>query len=99
MTDIRALMIEIGCGKSKKEAKHNTAVAILKAMNISTKELFGECYGEVDPVEMEDTRAGGSDSGDPSGNPVGLLQELCMKMKLPPPTYCVMHQLVWEDGG
>jgi len=58
-------------------------------MNISTKELFGETYGEIPSIDTEDARAG-VDS-DPNTNPVGLLQELCMKMKLPPPTYMVSN--------
>ena len=43
--------------------------------------------GEAMSIEAPD--------GESGGNPVGILQELCMKMKYPPPTYevriCAKH--------
>jgi len=77
---------QTGTGRSKKEAKHNTALSMLVSMEIlpsGTTSVDGE--DDTTVAEVDDSR-GGMDS-DLAGNPVGLLQELCMKMKHPPPTY------------
>ena len=62
---------------------------MLRAMNVTAKDVYGvnKYSGRnflVDELHL------GSDN-DMGGNPVGILQELCMKMKQPPPNYDVSH--------
>lgn len=82
--------LETGSGRSKKEAKHNAARAMLRSMEVvAPHELF----------EMEDSSIPAIEAGieirsadaDGEGNPVGILQELCMKLKYPPPVYEVAN--------
>lgn len=82
------ILKETASGRSKKEAKHNTARGMLRAM----REISGDIVG-LDDMERaneayEEPRVSGAEP-DFGGNPVGVLQELCMKMKYPPPTYDV----------
>lgn len=71
----------MGTGKSKKEAKHAAAKALID-------KLTGCSFGDS-PVGMTIMSEGGAGSGDdePSGNPIGWLQEMCMARRWPPPTY------------
>lgn len=57
---------------------------MLRAMGIGPQDVFGGGQGQpgMDPDEMKI-----GNEADLGGNPVGVLQELCMKMKFPPPTY------------
>lgn len=70
----------MGTGKSKKEAKHAAAKALID-------KLTGCSFGDS-PVGMT-IKSEGAGSGDdePSGNPIGWLQEMCMARRWPPPTY------------
>jgi dsRNA-specific ribonuclease len=81
--------VETGSGRSKKEAKHNTARAMLRSMEVvAPHELFE--LGDAPPVpaiESGESISVEAPDGESGANPVGILQELCMKMKYPPPTY------------
>ncbi|ODN02647.1 RISC-loading complex subunit TARBP2 [Orchesella cincta] len=79
-----AVLQETGTGRSKKEAKHNTARAMLRAMGLGPQDVFAGPPGQPG-IDPEEVRLG--NDADLGGNPVGVLQELCMKMKFPPPTY------------
>lgn len=70
----------MGTGKSKKEAKHAAAKALID-------KLTGCSFGDS-PAGMN-IKSEGTGSGDdePSGNPIGWLQEMCMARRWPPPTY------------
>jgi RISC-loading complex subunit TARBP2 len=82
----------MGVGRSKKEAKHAAAKALidkLTGLNLSdahyqqlaqpTSVANGATTGSVD--------ASGFDEKNSMGNPIGVLQELCMSKHWPPPTY------------
>ncbi|XP_067142212.1 protein Loquacious-like [Centruroides vittatus] len=80
-------------GQSKKKAKHAAAKAILEVL--SMKGFFGELglYSDGVPIdisslgsEKESTQSSVNEDGIP-GNPVGKLQELCMKHRWRPPYY------------
>lgn len=72
----------MGTGKSKKEAKHAAAKALID-------KLTGCSFGDSPVGGMNIKSEGGAGSGDdePSGNPIGWLQEMCMARRWPPPTY------------
>jgi len=81
---------ETGSGRSKKEAKHNTARAMLRSMEVvAPHELFEmedkDTTSAILALEEGPDQSRAADDSD--SNPVGILQELCMKMKYPPPIY------------
>jgi len=45
-------------------------------------------------IEGPDEQHGNGIEAEGDGNPVGILQELCMKLKYPPPTYDVKDILI-----
>lgn len=67
---------------------------MLIAMKVAPSEIVGDRSGTAGQAELDELRAP-SDS-DLGGNPVGLLQELCMKMKFPPPNYDVRFSNQFE---
>ncbi|XP_053697792.1 interferon-inducible double-stranded RNA-dependent protein kinase activator A homolog isoform X4 [Sabethes cyaneus] len=71
----------MGTGKSKKEAKHAAAKALIdKLTGIS---LSDPPTGTLN-VKPEQV---GEGEDEPTGNPIGWLQEMCMARRWPPPTY------------
>ncbi|XP_039437992.1 RISC-loading complex subunit tarbp2 isoform X3 [Culex pipiens pallens] len=72
----------MGTGKSKKEAKHAAAKALID-------KLTGCSFGDtpVGGVSVKSDPEAGSGDDEPSGNPIGWLQEMCMARRWPPPTY------------
>ncbi|XP_055596311.1 interferon-inducible double-stranded RNA-dependent protein kinase activator A homolog isoform X1 [Uranotaenia lowii] len=71
----------MGTGKSKKEAKHAAAKALIdKLTGISFNETQ---LGNVN-IKSENNTNGDEET---SGNPIGWLQEMCMARRWPPPTY------------
>ncbi|XP_053696453.1 interferon-inducible double-stranded RNA-dependent protein kinase activator A homolog [Sabethes cyaneus] len=78
----------MGTGKSKKEAKHAAATALIdKLRGISLSDPATGTL-KVKPEQV------GEGEDEPTGNPIGLLQELCMSRRCPPPTY----KTEMEDG-
>lgn len=71
----------MGTGKSKKEAKHAAAKALID-------KLAGNAFGETHTGGVNVKAEVGTDGEDElSGNPIGWLQEMCMARRWPPPTY------------
>lgn len=70
----------LGTGKSKKEAKQAAAKALIDKLTGSS---FHDFPGAYVNDEAQDT----SNEEEPSGNPIGWLQEMCMARRWPPPTY------------
>ncbi|KAG5674542.1 hypothetical protein PVAND_004502 [Polypedilum vanderplanki] len=81
----------MGVGRSKKEAKHAAAKALidkLTGMNISDQ--FYQQKGSFNNNGGTGGAATGNQSFDEknsTGNPIGILQELCMQRHWPPPQY------------
>ncbi|XP_058817626.1 interferon-inducible double-stranded RNA-dependent protein kinase activator A homolog isoform X1 [Topomyia yanbarensis] len=72
----------MGTGKSKKEAKHAAAKALIdKLTGIS----FSDPPAGGISIKSLEQVADGDD--EPTGNPIGWLQEMCMARRWPPPTY------------
>ncbi|BFF93770.1 interferon-inducible double-stranded RNA-dependent protein kinase activator A homolog [Drosophila madeirensis] len=85
----------MGAGRSKKEAKHAAARALIDKL-MGTQ--LAEATNSAAAAAVTDPTAPGSGGdcpnaaiGDASdkivGNPIGLLQELCMQRRWPPPSY------------
>lgn len=74
----------MGTGRSKKEAKHAAAKAILDKITGNT-----ESNDISSPNSVSDSISGGMGVMEERmmGNPIGLLQELCMTRRWPPPAY------------
>ncbi|XP_034100025.1 RISC-loading complex subunit tarbp2 isoform X3 [Drosophila albomicans] len=87
----------MGAGRSKKEAKHAAARALIDKLIGVQLESQGNSTS-TSAVNCSMTSSGGdggnanvSGSGDGSdkivGNPIGWLQEMCMQRRWPPPSY------------
>lgn len=64
---------------------------MLRAMGLGPQDVFAGSGPNQQPgLDSDEIRIGSTDA-DLGGNPVGVLQELCMKMKFPPPTYEVRN--------
>ncbi|XP_054286754.1 interferon-inducible double-stranded RNA-dependent protein kinase activator A homolog isoform X1 [Macrosteles quadrilineatus] len=85
-------VVAMGIGRSKKEAKHAAA-----------KNVLDKLIGNTDPNMMNSMSNSINDqllTGNMvspyedkiGGNPIGLLQELCMSRRWPPPTYQTEHE-------
>ncbi|XP_066997982.1 protein Loquacious isoform X2 [Anabrus simplex] len=88
-------VVAMGTGRSKKEAKHAAAKALLDKIILAPGEegvlTVGANLGIPEGVKNEiispyDDKI--------TGNPIGSLQEMCMNRRLPPPCY----EMVNEEG-
>ncbi|XP_035915091.1 interferon-inducible double-stranded RNA-dependent protein kinase activator A homolog B-like [Anopheles stephensi] len=70
----------LGTGKSKKEAKQAAAKALIDKLTGSSFHDFPGAYAHE---EVQDA----NNEEEPTGNPIGWLQEMCMARRWPPPTY------------
>uniref|UniRef100_A0A1L8DVH6 Putative staufen n=2 Tax=Nyssomyia neivai TaxID=330878 RepID=A0A1L8DVH6_9DIPT len=72
----------MGAGRSKKEAKHAAAKALID-------KLTGQASLGAEQIEiaLESSLGPGSFDDKAMGNPIGWLQEMCMSRRWPPPTY------------
>uniref|UniRef100_A0A182T1H8 DRBM domain-containing protein n=1 Tax=Anopheles maculatus TaxID=74869 RepID=A0A182T1H8_9DIPT len=84
----------LGTGKSKKEAKQAAAKALIDKLTGSSFHDFPGAYVNEESQEYESNMvecAGAfefaSNEEEPTGNPIGWLQEMCMARRWPPPTY------------
>lgn len=71
----------MGTGKSKKEAKHAAAKALIDKL---TGTNFSDQQTANLTVKSENANQG---DDEPTGNPIGWLQEMCMARRWPPPAY------------
>lgn len=83
----------MGTGKSKKEAKHAAARALIDKLAGSN---FHDLTGGHLPVTQENLGNHNANGGEdePTGNPIGWLQEMCMARRWPPPLY----EMEMEEG-
>ena len=79
-----------GCGQSKKKAKHSAAKSILDKL-IGAQNSGKAPAGQPTIPDLATEVLSPYDDGI-QGNPVGLLQELCMSRRWPPPTYDLSHE-------
>ncbi|XP_037909766.1 interferon-inducible double-stranded RNA-dependent protein kinase activator A homolog isoform X2 [Hermetia illucens] len=80
----------MGAGRSKKEAKHAAAKALIDKMTgvVVPDHSSGNMTQTVSANgDGESTPIGGNNYDEVLGNPIGLLQEMCMARRWPPPTY------------
>ncbi|XP_075149725.1 double-stranded RNA-binding domain-containing protein loquacious isoform X2 [Haematobia irritans] len=81
----------MGAGRSKKEAKHSAARALIdKLTGVQLPETQSTNTTSVSAagVDSNANATGGGDAADKIvGNPIGWLQEMCMSRRWPPPNY------------
>jgi len=82
--------VATGCGQSKKKAKHSAAKAILEKL-IGAQNSGKAGVGQPTIPDLATEILSPYDDGI-QGNPVGLLQEMCMSRRWPPPTYDLHHE-------
>jgi len=82
--------VATGCGQSKKKAKHCAAKAILDKL-VGAQNSGRAPAGQPLIPDLATEILSPYDDGI-AGNPVGLLQELCMARRWPPPTYELSHE-------
>lgn len=82
--------VATGCGQSKKKAKHCAAKSILDKL-IGAQNSGKAPVGQPTIPDLATEILSPYDDGI-QGNPVGLLQELCMSRRWPPPTYDLSHE-------
>ncbi|KAF6209125.1 hypothetical protein GE061_014868 [Apolygus lucorum] len=86
-------VLAMGTGRSKKEAKHAAAKAILDKLtgNVEDNRLSNS---NTNLNEMVRSISSQGQSGNMVPNPIGVLQELCMSRRWPPPAY----ETEFEEG-
>ncbi|CAB0018026.1 unnamed protein product [Nesidiocoris tenuis] len=85
-------VLAMGTGRSKKEAKHAAAKAILDKL---TGNVENNGIGNANNNMNEIVKAVGTqDERSMVANPIGVLQELCMSRRWPPPAY----ETEFEEG-
>ena len=82
--------VATGCGQSKKKAKHSAAKAILEKL-IGAQNSGKAGAGQPTIPDLATEILSPYDDGI-QGNPVGVLQEMCMSRRWPPPTYDLNHE-------
>jgi len=82
--------VATGCGQSKKKAKHSAAKAILEKL-IGAQNSGKAPAGQPTIPDLATEILSPYDDGI-QGNPVGILQEVCMSRRWPPPTYDLSHE-------
>ena len=81
-------MNAIGTGKSKKEAKHSAAKAMLDKLDGRVPALPPTTMPKENPAKAQASQAAPNDeNGNSPTNPIGSLQEYCVKCSLPMPIY------------
>ena len=85
-------MNAIGTGKSKKEAKHSAAKAMLDKLDGRVPALPPTTMPKENPAKAQASQAAPNDeNGNSPTNPIGSLQEYCVKYSLPMPIFDLGH--------
>lgn len=90
-------MFKLCLGKSKKEAKQNAAKALLRIIHKEFPELCSDLLLESQiniTSNLNDNFEAMNFGDNDERNPIGMLQELCTSLHLPPPAYITE----FEDG-
>lgn len=76
-------------GRSKKEAKHAAAKALIDKLTGMT--ISDQFYQTKSPNSLSNNNSNlnNYDESNQMNNPIGILQEFCMHRKFPPPQYQV----------
>ncbi|XP_053677007.1 RISC-loading complex subunit tarbp2 [Anopheles nili] len=78
----------LGTGKSKKEAKHAAAKALIDKLTGSSFLDNPQAYININKSDPGNNHNATMNSEEePTGNPIGWLQEMCMARRWPPPMY------------
>ncbi|XP_015599552.1 interferon-inducible double-stranded RNA-dependent protein kinase activator A isoform X4 [Cephus cinctus] len=78
----------MGTGRSKKEAKHAAAKAVLdKLIGVNTETADAPLPNSIPDSQNLQELQGGYGEDKVIGNPIGSLQEMCMTRHWPPPKY------------
>ncbi|KAI4497706.1 hypothetical protein M0802_007246 [Mischocyttarus mexicanus] len=84
-------VVAIGTGRSKKEAKHAAAKAVLDNLIGSNSELAESALIKcLANQNMQDLEGYGDDKD--LVNPIGVLQEMCVSRHFPPPKYTMENE-------
>lgn len=84
---ISFLFAATGAGRSKKEAKHAAAKALIdKLTGLNLSDTFYEQQKQPGEISATSTNTN-FDKKNQMENPIGLLQELCKSKNWPPPSY------------
>uniref|UniRef100_A0ABD2WKJ7 DRBM domain-containing protein n=1 Tax=Trichogramma kaykai TaxID=54128 RepID=A0ABD2WKJ7_9HYME len=86
-------VVAVGTGRSKKEAKHAAAKAVLdKLIGVSTENPEAPIPNSISDAQgMQDMQSSFGDDKI-ANNPIGSLQELCMSRHWPPPRYSMQGE-------
>ena len=90
-------MNAIGTGKSKKEAKHSAAKAMLDKLDGRVPALPPTMKPMKKPAEAQ--AAPNDENGNSPTNPIGSLQEYCVKYSLPMPIFDLGHNSGHPNSG
>ncbi|XP_024944446.1 interferon-inducible double-stranded RNA-dependent protein kinase activator A isoform X8 [Cephus cinctus] len=81
-------VVAMGTGRSKKEAKHAAAKAVLdKLIGVNTETADAPLPNSIPDSQNLQELQGGYGEDKVIGNPIGSLQEMCMTRHWPPPKY------------
>jgi len=78
-------LLGVGKGSCKKDAKQEAALALLRQMDEKT----GEMVTYTPQSKAVPMRIDADVDPDVTGNPIGDLNDLCMRSRIPPPEYDV----------
>jgi len=86
-------VVAMGIGRSKKEAKHAAAKNVLdKLIGQADPNMMNSMSNSINEQQLLTGNMVSPYEDKIGGNPIGLLQELCMSRRWPPPTYQTEHE-------
>ncbi|XP_049778534.1 RISC-loading complex subunit tarbp2 isoform X1 [Schistocerca cancellata] len=85
-------VVAMGTGRSKKEAKHSAAKALLDKMMVTANSGDDGVVVNSENISEVKTEILSPYDNKIPGNPIGSLQEMCMSRRWPPPNYEMVHE-------